>query len=204
MSSRLRGNDLFRGFYKKGGFMRTRWLAVGLWVSLGFAAAMADPALDAALVNAAALGDMKRVQSLLDQGAQIEGRMPTNHWTPLMGASMTGGIEMVRFLLGKGAHTNAVTPDGTSVLIIAAMAGDVPTIELLLKHGAKLEYQENRAGATALIMAASENQAEAVKALLNAGANPNAKTKRGETALKVAQDNKNAEIAKLLKSHGAK
>lgn len=59
-----------------------------------------------------------------------------------------------------------------------------------------------RAGSTALIYAARNNQMEPVKALLTAGANITIKTDKGDTALQIAQRFGHQEIAGVLALSG--
>jgi ankyrin repeat protein len=60
------------------------------------------------------------------------------------------------------------------VLLSAARTGSPKAIEVLAKAGADVEAREGFYGETPLIWAASENHADAVKALLVNGADPNA------------------------------
>lgn len=85
--------------------------------------------------------------------------------------------------------------------MLAALHGQVPTLELLLSHHAKLELA-NRAGQTALIMAAKKGHRAVCEKLLAAKPYPaekTAKDKQGLTASQWAAKIGNAELAALLK-----
>ncbi len=75
--------------------------------------------------------------------------------------------------------------NGYTALMIAAVAGDVDMIRLLIKAGANLNIQ-NTNGATALITAVIYNQINVVRLLISVGANLNIRNADGNTALIVA------------------
>ena len=115
-----------------------------------------------------------------------------------------GNLEIVRFLIEKGANVNVrskakVTP----ILRLEDNFNDKETVEilrLLISKGAKVNVS-NSDKETLLMMACFHNNFEAVKILLEAGANPNLKDEDGETAL---QKTDSDEIKQLLKQYGAK
>jgi ankyrin repeat protein len=106
--------------------------------------------------------------------------------TPLMRASRTNDVAVMRLLLSAGADANATLPDGTTVLMIAAgqglgpprgdgprirvptEAGAVEAVTLLLDRGVAIDAT-NKAGNTALHGAVSRGDA-VVKLLLDRGA----------------------------------
>jgi ankyrin repeat protein len=62
--------------------------------------------MSAALVDAAARGDVRRVRRLLDRGADIEAR-GSNGRTALTAAAYSGHREVVECLLDRGADIEA-------------------------------------------------------------------------------------------------
>jgi len=98
--------------------------------------------------------------------------------------------EVLQLLLDRGA--NAKSPDGDSALLSANTADKV---KLLLAHGAN-PNATGQYGKTALHAAASRGDSESVAALLNAGAEVNARDSDRDTALLVMlqtdEDNKKA------------
>ena len=57
---------------------------------------------------------------------------------------------------------------------------------------------------TALMIAVSERYQQIAKALVEAGADVNARTDDGNTALEIAEENNDRDIAEFLKASGAK
>jgi ankyrin repeat protein len=128
----------------------------------------------------------------------------------------TSGTELIRMLLEAGANPNlqlklfppyrslrddrgadALLAVGSTPLVRAAKAGDLPAMQLLLAHGANVELPTVN-GITPLMAAAGNGSASldtrgrykteeqaiaATQLLLAAGANVNARDRQGQTAL---------------------
>ncbi len=62
---------------------------------------------------------------------------------------------------------------------------------------------KNKYGMTALLLAAFYGHTDAVRVLLDGGADVNAKSKKGMTALSSAQSNGHTAVVQLLKKAGA-
>jgi hypothetical protein len=79
-------------------------------LSLIFAAGCQSTPLN----DAASVGDSQRIQRLISQGADLEGRLANGdasgdyYWTPLGWAASYGGIDAIRTLLDAGADPFAV------------------------------------------------------------------------------------------------
>ncbi|XP_026458567.1 ankyrin-1-like [Papaver somniferum] len=91
--------------------------------------------------------------------------------TPLHHAVIKGHFDTVRYLLEKGANADASNNRNIAALHFAAKSGDAKIITLLLSKGVRLDIA-TRYG-TALQCAASLGHRDAVKMLLDHGANPN-------------------------------
>ena len=120
---------------------------------------------DTALKLAALNGRMSIAKKLRARGAQIE----TPGWTPLIYAATGGHDEMVRYLLAEGANINAVSPNGTTALMMAVREEKFSTAELLIARGANVNIR-NEQGATALSWAERSGDMTLVQRLQRAGA----------------------------------
>lgn len=114
-------------------------------------------------------------------------------------------LEIIRFLLERGAKVNVRSKDDrTPLLMIDEIESEdeilVEIVKLLVAKGANVNVQD-KSGNTALMSACEEESLEAVRILLEAGANPNLKDEDGETAIERTDSE---EIKQLLKRYGAK
>lgn len=89
---------------------------------------------DNALMIACFKGNLPAVEALLARGAEIN----RPGWTPLHYAAYSGNNDIVRLLLEKFAYIDAESPNKTTPLMMAAMAGKIHTVKLLLDEGADL------------------------------------------------------------------
>lgn len=102
-------------------------------------------------------------------------------------------------LLRKGLDPETVDASGNTLLILAARDGHLSTVELLLKHRAKVTAR-NAAGDSALMMAVLKGERAVVARLLDAGAPIN---QAGWTPLMYAAFEGHADIVSLLLARGA-
>jgi ankyrin repeat protein len=89
-----------------------------------------------ALMLAAAENNGPAIEALLNAGADRDAREAAGELTALGFAVRAGAVEAVRALLGAGADPSAALPDGTSMLMLAALNQNYETAAVLLEHGA--------------------------------------------------------------------
>ena len=140
------------------------------------------------------------VQCLVDAGANI---LDTNKdgLNPLMLAAFKGHVDIVKWLLDRGAHVNATSVDAKTALMFAVM-GHTDVVGDLLAYGADVNAS-CKDGCTALRWGAAMGDADAVGALIAKGANIHTIAMDGMSALYVAIVHGHAEIVSDLLAAGA-
>ncbi|KAI3893431.1 hypothetical protein MKX03_020275, partial [Papaver bracteatum] len=121
--------------------------------------------------------------------------------TPLHHACLGGHFNTVRYLLEKGANPDALDRINGTPLHCAAKSGNTKIITLLLSRGVRLDVatRSGAASGTALWYAACHGHQDAVKVLLDHGANPNGLNSPGRlTPLITAIHGKSWECMRLL------
>jgi uncharacterized protein len=149
------------------------------------------------LVEAAVRGDLAAVRALLSQGSD-----PQAMNEALSGAAANDQIEMVKFLLDKGARLNPGEGGDGAALLQAVEGGYADMVNLLLDKGAQIEVK-GQDGVTPLIEAVNKNDIDLVQLLLQRGANLEARDNPGGTALVRAAYAGNIAILQLLLDKGA-
>eukprot|EP00475_Leptophrys_vorax_P027087 TRINITY_DN3858_c0_g1_i1.p1 TRINITY_DN3858_c0_g1~~TRINITY_DN3858_c0_g1_i1.p1 ORF type:complete len:361 (+),score=118.34 TRINITY_DN3858_c0_g1_i1:195-1277(+) len=91
------------------------------------------------LIDACAAGDFKRVDALLNDGANVYFERDTDGWTALTVASALGHTEIVLRLLGEAAPWNAVDKQGLTAAQHAKQNGFDELYTVLLDHAVRTE-----------------------------------------------------------------
>jgi hypothetical protein len=124
--------------------------------------------------------------------------------TPLAAAAARGQAQEVSALLAAGADPNQMDSHGWSPLMCAARRGSVAVVKSLLASGANPDLCDSYLnGWTPVMHALHKHQNEAAQALLDGGADTNARTKSGLTALIMAAGDGNLDMVQLLLARGA-
>ena len=171
-------------------------------------------------------GDLNGVKLALENGANINQRSGDYNSTPLMEASYYGHLEVVKFLVEKGADITAADDDGdtvffyaqwgehypvidylrsqsTSMLYKAAKNGDAYGVELAVENGANINYRDEDDN-TPIVVAAIAGKYNVVELLAELGANVNARNKEGRSALNYVYDRGDMDIYDFLRAHDAR
>jgi ankyrin repeat protein len=152
-----------------------------------------DHVASQALVDAAAARSLEIVGMLVEAGASpdaafltairarnsemvtyLESKGARENVDPVLVAARRGDIKGIEAAIAQRANLDAVDGGGVTAVMRAAANGYPEVITRLAKAGAKLELTVD--GETALHMAARENQAASIRALVAAGAQVDAHT----------------------------
>jgi hypothetical protein len=154
------------------------------------------------LLEAAARGDVAKIEQQLTKGADVNCIHKGTGRTPLIEAVINSQHAAVRMLIEAGANVNHFDKGmGYTALMWACDHGDVETVQLLLGSGADVNARSPKFGWTPLLCAASASL-PVVRMLLDAGANPHATKNDGTTAVALAERAKKPEIAGALAASG--
>ncbi|XP_054773946.2 ankyrin repeat domain-containing protein 17-like isoform X1 [Lytechinus pictus] len=169
--------------------------------------AQTEETQETALTLACCGGFLEVAKFLIEVGADIE----LGCSTPLMEAAQEGHVDLVKFLLSKGAIVHAQTATGDTALTYACENGHTDVADVLLAHGANLEHQtlalqehESEGGRTPLMKAARAGHLCTVQYLISKGADVNrATTNNDHTVLSLACAGGHLKVVELLLAHNA-
>ena len=127
--------------------------------------------------------------------------------TLLHDAAAAGNLAVVELLLSLGADPNSHDGGGHTPLYSVgnecAVAGAAMVVLALVRAGAAVDAHAGVKNCTALHMAARRDNQEVAKALLDCGANLEARDSLGETPLRRAVNCNKIRVASLLLANGA-
>ncbi|HEY1338323.1 MAG TPA: ankyrin repeat domain-containing protein, partial [Bryobacteraceae bacterium] len=168
------------------------------------------------LLWAAAGGDVASMRALIAKGSDVNA-VDEEGITPLQFAAMNCDAGAERLLLSKGAEVDKANTSAGQVkfgmvqlihltpLMLAASLCPAEAVEPLLQAKANVNARDIREMTPLMFAVASDRQtAAAVRRLLKAGADVNAKSKAGETALDWAKKFGQPEVLEALAAAGAK
>src|ERR1700683_5133194 len=122
---------------------------------------------------------------------------------PLVQAARQGDSQILEAILSQGADPNQRDAGGLTALILSARGGSAPAVAGLLRHGADPNLAGGAHGWTPWLHAIHKNQLSAAQALLDGGAQVDARGRSGETALMMAAGYGYTPLVELLLQHGA-
>jgi ankyrin repeat protein len=119
--------------------------------------------------------DVALVERLIRAGADVKA---TNRYgiAAIALACESGGAAILEKLIAAGVSANATGPYGETALHTCAHSGKVEAAKVLIAHGASLDAGDNWRGQTPLMWAAAEGHPDMMRALIEAGADVNARS----------------------------
>ncbi|KAI9228380.1 MAG: ankyrin repeat-containing domain protein, partial [Piptocephalis tieghemiana] len=161
-------------------------------------------------VQLGALGTVQRLASqvhdpMIPRNLRIVN--PSDGWTTLMYAVLSGSFMMVRWILDQGHDTPdrpSCSYDRRTVLHLVAELGHEDILQLYLQRFPQLLEAKDRSGRTPLLVASRYGHEGLVEALLALDALVDAVDVEGNTALHYASAWGHLPIIRLLILHGCK
>lgn len=163
-------------------------------LSRGFDANTLDPQKQHGLLLAIREPSPKVVKALLAAPKLNLNALSDKGESPLMLAAFNGDFELARQMVQKGADVNKT---GWTPLHYAATKGHLPLIKLFIENHAYIDA-ESPNGSTPLMMASMYGTPEAVKLLLDEGADPLLKNQQGLSAIEFAQRASRQDVADMI------
>ena len=153
------------------------------------------------MFKAASCGSIPAAMILVEKGADVNSVLIDDY--PIHAACKSRSLAMVKFLANKNADVTSVAQDGSTSLMFAVKAGDLPTIKFLLEKYSNIGIEKaNAQGFTALHYAALSGRDDITSLLLSKGADINAKTLNGASVLHLAAKSGNMSfVEELIKNH---
>lgn len=162
-----------------------------------------QPGQQLELAEAAAVGDVARLDAVLAGGADVNvvGREGV---TAAFFAVIHESKRGFRYLLEHGANPNVPTlRDGNSAMSMSAMLADPAYLSEAIKHGGDINFVNALNGRTPIFDAINHMRADNVKILIAGGANLNVLDKLGQTPVVAATAIQRFDLVYLMLEAGA-
>ena len=161
-----------------------------------------NPRVDT-LLSACEKGDLAQVTALVEQGVPINARASSKlALTPLVHSADCGKLDIVIYLLSKGAQIDLVSGNGSTALLCAVYRKHHDCALALIGAGADVNLA-NKTGYFPLLYAAESGTDEVLYGMIARQANVNASSKKG-CALAWAVGAHRTAALKILLDAGAK
>ena len=135
------------------------------------------------LTNAISKEYIETAIYLINSGADIHFQSRVFNVTPLMLAAAKGLLQIVDFLVQRGANVNACNNENCTPLIYAVSARYIKTAIYLMNHGADVNVQGGTCRQTSVIIAALWERTDIIAHLIERSADINKQDITGCTAL---------------------
>lgn len=184
--------------------MKTAWLLI-----LAIMLMIASSVYAGEIHDASSEGNIVKVQALISEKPDLVNSADDKGSTPLHLASSQGHLEVVKFLVDKGADIEAVNGRGFTPLQLASYGGHRQVVEFLLDKGANVNAKNKSMDMTALdfslLKEIQAHKLDIAPFLISKGAQfeVNKKNRMGLTALDMAIVFGYTEAADYLMGFGA-
>ncbi|KAL7677270.1 hypothetical protein ACOME3_003507 [Neoechinorhynchus agilis] len=168
---------------------------------------------------ASEVADIEMIKYFVERGAALDfapsgpeaDRLNITGQTPLFMATLKERVNIVQFLVSKGANVNVQNRYGVSPLLLCAENGSIELVKMLVRAGADVDIspsghlaeQHLLAGQTPLFGAAKKGYVEVCAFLIESGADINRQTITGVTPLYTAVEEGKLDVVRCLLSYNA-
>jgi len=153
----------------------------------------------AALFAAIQRGALNDVERLLKSGANVNSTDPDGV-PALMAAVLFAGADTVELLLSHGADANRTGPGGATALMWAVPNAE--KMQRLISHGANVNARSETERTALLVAASYPATVNALRLLLDSGADLRAEDRGGSTALSLAIRSASVDVVHFLVEKG--
>jgi hypothetical protein len=199
------GQIVMQEIYVRTVFHNPTGEVAGIGTSYGYGSggAIAFVEYQHALSKAIANEDVNEVRTLLERGADANGKEPNySNITPLFLAVESGKTDLVSLLLQYGAKANFPDAVGRTPLMFIDDDASRELVQLLIQAGARVDAIDET-GETPLFAGVRSGKVDVVQALVESSARLEATDENGLTPLMLAVDRNDLEMVKGLIVAGA-
>jgi ankyrin repeat protein len=170
-----------------------------VFVLLAVAATSAQTDTSPALISAIQRGSVSEVERLLTASATANAA-DADGVPALMTATLFANADMVELLLARGADPNRTGPGGATALMWAVP--DVDKMQRLISRGASVNARSDTDRTALLVAASYPSTVNAIRLLLDRGADLRAEDRGGSTALSLAVGSGSIDVVRFLVGKG--
>jgi ankyrin repeat protein len=149
-------------------------------------------------LRAAQLGDLSKVEKLIEEGACVDFKTKKYGETVLMQASRAGYVDIVKTVIGAGAEVKLRDKSGKSALLFASANDHEEIVKILISNGADVNASKKN-NKTPLMYASENGFIGIVELLLENYADPTLKDQFDNSALSLALKNKHLKVVRILR-----
>ena len=158
-----------------------------------------EPKKGTPVIEAAVIGNLEILKMLVERGGNVNARYGGIGGSSVLIYAVGDGqnLEMVEYLISKGADVNYVSKTQKSALLWACDIGSFELAKCLIDNGADVcQHDEDRE--SCLMYAAKRGNFQLVQMLVQKGANVMEKSNFGRTVLHYANEGRNKEVIEFI------
>lgn len=179
-----------------------RFPIFGLILSLFSASASAMSSQDVETFHRAVqVGDAAKVSVMLKAEPQLATSVGEFGFQPMNLQDLYFDPAIFKMLIAHGANVNAANDEGITLLHIIA---DPEPVAEIIAAGGNIEARDKQGRTPLLVNLTEPEREDVIEALIDAGADVNARGNDGKTALSLAREREDSALVDLLVEAGAR